>query len=249
MTPNSSHKSDCLLCGQPLVYFTDARPMVCAVCGNESASEAACAAGHFVCNNCHSSSGNELIEKVCIQSESVQPVELAIELMKSPLIAMHGPEHHFLVPAVLLTAYYNQQGSAEEKQKKIRVARSRAENVLGGFCGFYGACGAGVGTGIFISIITDSTPLAEENWGLANQMTAESLRCIGALGGPRCCKRDTFMALKTAGKFLRQKYDFKMDIPDTIECDFNQFNRECKEEGCPFFDRTKSRTTPNLIQI
>ena len=93
MTPNSSHKSDCLLCGQPLVYFTDARPMVCAVCGNESASEAACAAGHFVCNNCHSSSGNELIEKVCIQSESVQPVELAIELMKSPLIAMHGPEH------------------------------------------------------------------------------------------------------------------------------------------------------------
>jgi hypothetical protein len=205
MIPLSSHKSDCLLCGQPLVYFTDARPMACAVCGNESASEAACAAGHFVCNNCHSSSGNELIEKVCIQSESVQPVELAIELMKSPLIAMHGPEHHFLVPAAVLAAYYNQQGSAEEKQKKIRVARSRAENVLGGFCGFYGACGAGVGTGIFISIITDSTPLSKQSWGLANQMTAESLRCIGALGGAALLQARHVHGAENGGKIPASK--------------------------------------------
>ncbi len=241
----NAHKFDCLLCGQPLVYFTDARPMTCALCGEEFPSEASCTGGHFVCNNCHSASADELIEKVCSQSDSVQPVELAIELMKSPRVAMHGPEHHFLVPAVLLTAYYNIQGNPEEKRKQIRVARSRADNVLGGFCGFYGACGAGVGTGVFISLITNSTPLSEESWGQANQMTAESLRCIGALGGPRCCKRDTFMALKTAGKFLRQKYDFKMDIPDTILCDFNQFNRECKEEDCPFYDKTQTDPIQN----
>jgi len=245
-----SQKFDCLLCGQPLTYFTDPRSMTCALCGSEFSSEASCTAGHFVCNNCHSASANELIEKICAHSDSVRPAELAVELMRSPLIAMHGPEHHYLVPAVLLTAYYNIQGQGEEKRKKIRVARSRAENVLGGFCGFYGACGAGVGTGIFISLITDSTPLSEESWGQANQMTAESLRCIGALGGPRCCKRDTFMALKTAGKFLRQKYDIKMDIPDTIVCDFDQFNRECKEEACPFYNKSQtSHDQKTLIQL
>ena len=99
--------------------------------------------------------------------------------------------------------------------------------------------GAGVGTGIFISLITDSTPLSEENWGLANQMTAESLRCIGALGGPRCCKRDTFMALKTAKRFVRQKFEMTLDVPETIACEFNEFNRECLEEKCPFHLKEK----------
>jgi hypothetical protein len=34
---------------------------------------------------------------------------MALNLMKNPQIKMHGPEHHFLVPAVLLAAYYNTQ--------------------------------------------------------------------------------------------------------------------------------------------
>ena len=227
-------KSHCLLCGEPLVYLTETKLFTCALCGNEFHSEAFCKDGHFICNSCHSASANELIENICIKSDSVKPVELAIELMKAPSISMHGPEHHFLVPAVLLTAYYNQKRKAKEKVKKLKVARQRADNVLGGFCGFYGACGAGVGTGIFISLITDSTPLSTKTWGLSNQMTAESLRCIGALGGPRCCKRDTFMALKTAKKFLKQKMEFTFDIPDTITCEFTELNKECIEEDCPF---------------
>ena len=234
MPMEAMHKSNCLLCGSPLVYHAAARMHTCELCQGQFESEAACEQGHFICNACHSASANDLIERVCINSISTKPVEMAITLMNAPSIAMHGPEHHFLVPAVLLTAYYNQKGNLKEKEKKIKIARQRAENVLGGFCGFYGACGAGIGTGIFISLITDSTPTSTESWGLANQMTAESLRCIGALGGPRCCKRDTFMALKTARKFMMQKYQLTLDIPNTITCEFNEFNRECIEEACPF---------------
>jgi hypothetical protein len=178
-----------------------------------------------------------MIEKVCIHSESTKPVQLAISLMNAPTVAMHGPEHHFLVPAVLLTTYYNQKNARKEKERKIRIARQRAENVLGGFCGFYGACGAGIGTGIFISLVTDSSPLSREAWGLSNKMTGESLRCIGALGGPRCCKRDTFMSLKTARKFLKQNLETILDVPDTIICEFSDFNQECLEENCPFHSR------------
>ena len=75
---------------------------------------------------------------------------------------MHGPEHHFLIPAVLLSAFYNVSGEPGEKEKKIKQARKRAENVLGGFCGFYGDCGAAVGTGIFVSVITGATPLSQK---------------------------------------------------------------------------------------
>src|ERR1043165_1587455 len=180
---NESFKSNCLLCGASLKYLTEAQTLTCALCGKEFLSEATCEQGHYICNSCHTSSANDLIEQVCIKSSSLRPVELAVSLMNSPAISMHGPEHHFLVPAVLLTSYYNAEGNAKTKERKIKVARQRAENVLGGFCGFYGACGAGIGTGIFISLITDSTPVSIESWGLANQMTAESLRCIGALGG------------------------------------------------------------------
>jgi hypothetical protein len=154
---------------------------------------------------------------------------------------MHGPEHHFVVPAVLLTAYYNQKGHAREKEKKLKIARQRAENVLGGFCGFYGACGAGIGTGIFISLITDSSPLSTGAWGMANRMTAESLRCIGALGGPRCCKRDTYMALKTARMFMKQNFQVVLDVPATIECEFTENNHECLQQKCPFHPRHSTK--------
>ena len=194
----NTFKSNCLLCGCILVYLMEARTFSCELCGKVVSAEVRCAKGHYICDSCHSSSANNLIENVCVHSESTKPVEMAISLMNAPSIAMHGPEHHFLVPAVLLTAYCN--------QKKDK---------------------------------TDSTPLSKESWGLSNKMTAESLRCIGALGGPRCCKRDTFMALKTARKFLKQNFETTLDIPDAILCDFTILNQECIEEDCPFHPKEK----------
>ena len=65
---------------------------------------------------------------------------------------------------MLLASYYNIRNEPELKEKKIEDARKRAVNVLGGFCGFYGACGAAVGTGIFISVITEANPLSRDEW-------------------------------------------------------------------------------------
>ena len=230
------HQADCVICATPLVYHTEARAFTCSVCGESFQSEVSCQQGHFICDACHSASANELIEKVCVKSESINPVKLAIELMKSPKIKMHGPEHHYLVPAVLLTGYYNAAGDQKLKNRKLRIARQRAENVLGGFCGFYGACGAGIGTGIFISLITDSTPLSTDTWGLANQITSQSLAQIAAKGGPRCCKRDTFLALQEASAFIHEH--FSVDIPssETIYCEFSHHNRECLLAACSFYD-------------
>jgi hypothetical protein len=94
------------------------------------------------------------------------PFELAKIIMNNVKVPMHGPEHHFIIPAVLLAAYYNVKGDLSEKRRKIKEARRRSSNVLGGFCGFYGDCGAAVGTGIFMSLITESTPLSVAEWRL-----------------------------------------------------------------------------------
>jgi hypothetical protein len=81
-------------------------------------SHVECRNGHFVCDECHRLSANDLVESFCVNSNSKEPMELATVLMNSPKLQMHGPEHHFLVPAVLLTTYYNIKGDRKEKIRK-----------------------------------------------------------------------------------------------------------------------------------
>ena len=63
-----------------------------------------------------------------------------------------------MVGAALLTAYQNAGGKVDLEKSLLEVQR-RGKGVPGGACGFWGACGAGISSGIFISIITASTPL------------------------------------------------------------------------------------------
>ena len=39
---------------------------------------------------------------------------------------MHGPEHHFLIPAALITAYYNVKGDKAAKMQAIALAKQRS---------------------------------------------------------------------------------------------------------------------------
>ena len=230
------NKVNCLLCGNELGYKNEHIKVVCEFCKKEYDSNVKCIKGHYVCDKCHSLPAYELIHTFCINSESQDPMEIAVTLMKNPAIKMHGPEHHFLVPAVLVSAYYNFKNDFNEKEKKIELAQKRAKNILGGFCGYYGSCGAAIGIGIFISLITNSNPLSKESWKLSNLVTAKSLKKIAKAGGPRCCKRNTFLALESASEFLVKH--FKVDLPTNKEilCEFNSFNKECIQKKCPFYD-------------
>jgi hypothetical protein len=232
----AGHKSGCLVCGEPLVYADHEREVPCFYCGAAGHTSVACTAGHFVCDACHSGSANDLIERFCSAANSSLPLSMAITLMRDRRLKMHGPEHHFLVPAVLLAAYCNTKGTPrEEKAALIKKARSRAEEVKGGSCGFNGNCGAGVGTGIFVSLATGATPLSRGEWRLANLMTSDSLRAIAEHGGPRCCKRDVFLALRTAVAFLKEELHVALPAEEQVTCEFSPLNRECLKEECPFY--------------
>lgn len=231
------HSKDCMICGEELEYFEKYRDLECLYCHKRFESNVSCKAGHYVCDSCHSMNGNDLIEKYCKNTDKTNPMEMAIEIMKNPSINMHGPEHHFLVPAVLITSYYNIRDEKKNKIKKLAVAKMRAKDVKGGICGFYGNCGAAVGTGIFMSIITEATPLTKENWGLANLMTGTSLIEISKTGGPRCCKRNVFTAIKTAAGFADEYLETKMYDYESHRpiCGFKSNNRECLRLDCPYF--------------
>jgi hypothetical protein len=225
--------SGCLVCGADLIYSDDYRTLTCYCCKGEFQSNVTCGQGHFVCDQCHARSGTEWIETFCNNSDSVNPFRMATEIMHSEKIKMHGNEHHFLVPAVLIAAYSNKTNNAD-KAAMISIARKRAEKIPGGFCGTHGNCGAGVGTGIFVSVITKSTPLAKEEWSMSNLVTGRSLIAIAEHGGPRCCKRDVYLALNEAVLFLREKLHTELETEE-VRCGFFENNRECLERECIFY--------------
>lgn len=230
-----THQSGCLVCGAELCYAARREARVCALCGAQFEAEAACSAGHYVCDGCHRSSAVDLIFQTCLRTELADPVALATRLMRSPLCHMHGPEHHFLVAAVIVAAACNARGNPSAKEAFLIEARRRAEGVPGGICGFWGSCGAGIGVGIAVSILTRATPLSKAEWRMANSATSAALGTIAVHGGPRCCKRNTYLALRQARQLLREQLGVELTDGGVIRCEHARRNRECLAAECPFF--------------
>lgn len=145
---------------------------------------------------------------------------------------MHGPEHHVMVGAALLTAYHNAGGDIDLSDALMEMLR-RGKSVPGGACGFWGACGAGISTGMFVSIISRSTPLTDEPFALSHKMTAAALGQIGEIGGPRCCKRDSFLSILTAIDFVKEHFGVAMQKPEVV-CHYAAQNNQCIGKRCPF---------------
>ena len=137
-----------------------------------------------------------------------------------------------MVGAALLTAYKNAGGDIDLHKALIEIM-NRGKNVPGGACGFWGACGAGISSGMFISIISKSTPLAQEPFALSHKMTAKSLSAIGEIGGPRCCKRDSFLSILAAIDFVKENFGVEMERPEII-CSYSGQNNQCIGKRCPF---------------
>ena len=230
----------CLVCGKPIVYYESARKMECVMCHKEFESHASCEDGHYVCDDCHAREGLHVIMEGCRASGEKNPLVIMQELMENPYIYMHGPEHHVMVGAALLTAYkncggYDKHGGQEAFEEALKEMRARGSEYPGGACGLWGCCGAAVSTGIFMSIITKATPLTGNSWRLSNQMTSRALGAVAELGGPRCCKRDSFTAAKEAVVFVKEKLGVEMELPEKITCSFSGENQQCLRKHCPYY--------------
>lgn len=224
-------KDECLICKAPLEYIENDEEMECALCHRKENSKTRCIHGHYVCNECHTR-GLDTIIGLCLSETSRNPVEIIEKVMAQPFCHMHGPEHHVMVGSALLTAYKNAGGDVDLNTALVEMM-NRGKSVPGGACGFWGACGAGISAGMFISIICKSTPLAKEPWGLSNLMTSAALNAIGSVGGPRCCKRDSFLSILAAIDFVRVHFGIEMEKP-AIVCGHSLKNNQCIGSRCPF---------------
>lgn len=189
----------------------------------------------------------DIIESACLLAHDRgtprSAFELAQLIMDEPELPMHCPYHHYLIPAVLLTAAGISQGSDRESLKKqLLTARERAGAIPGGYCGQFGCCGAAMGAGIFYCIMTKMTPLAKKGWAAGNEITARCLSAIASVEGPRCCKRVTYLTLMEAAAAAKELLGLDLGEMPRFSCHHHSRSRDCKKDECPFFPKMEQKT-------
>jgi hypothetical protein len=234
-------KSDkCEICGKNLIYVTeheDYKELNCKFCGKLFNSNIFCEDGHYICDMCHSKGPIEIIERICEETNIKDPFELADVIMKHPNFKVYGPEHHVLTPAVILTALKNNNIKKPDGKEvsffDIKEAIRRASKIPGGWCGFYGSCGAGMGSGVAISIFTGATPSTDNPRTLAIEITSRSLNKI-ADNIEHCCKRSLRLSLIETLNFLKEKFNIDLGYK-VSKCIFSNINGKCEKEKCPIY--------------
>ncbi len=224
---------NCGVCGKTLVYGTGEVSQQCVFCGKEFNTLIYCPAGHYVCDSCHSRTSLEVLRDVLASTSSTDPAEILETVMSHPSVPMHGPEHHSMVPAVIVAAVKNTGYAVPEGA--VEKAIDRGSKVPGGWCGFYGVCGAAIGVGIAVSVITGATPLTGEVRGLANEATTFALYDM-LDGGPRCCKRASRKALQSAVEFLKLRMAINLSKAQEIICQYVGRNQECIHKDCAYYE-------------
>ena len=234
---NVNKKKNCILCGKPLIYLSEEKQLECRICHKMKTANAMCEGGHFVCDECHGGGGAAILENL-MQSDEKDPIVLLHQVFGLEDVHLHGPEHHSIVPCVLITAFHNCGGQIDF-QKCLLEAWKRGQKIPGGACGFLGVCGAASGAGIFASIVSGATPLTGQQWEIPQRLTARCLEAIAEIGGPRCCKRTSRIAIQCAADFSAKEFGIIMPV-SRPSCAYWAWNDECIRQRCPFFPQRKS---------
>jgi hypothetical protein len=225
-------KENCAVCDAELVHSATPVTMICAYCSAAQETLIYCPAKHYVCDACHHKEALEAAAMLLRNSTSRNPGELLEMLMAHTSTPMHGPEHHAFVPAVLAAGTRN--AGCVVPDGALEEALRRGSKIPGGWCGYYGVCGAGAGVGVAVSILTSATPVRGAERTLANRATSLALAAI-ADGYPRCCKRASRKAIEVAVGYLRSKLGIALEDSLAPSCHHYPRNKECPLAACPYY--------------
>ncbi|MFR9154969.1 MAG: DUF5714 domain-containing protein [Oscillospiraceae bacterium] len=67
--------------------------------------------------------GLDSIVELCLRETACDPVAIVERMMALPSCHMHGPEHHVMVGAALLTAYHNAGGDIDLSDALMEMLR------------------------------------------------------------------------------------------------------------------------------
>ena len=176
------------------------------------------------------------IISACLQMASRDPLEIFDAIARQDFVRIHGPEHHVLDGACLLTAFSNAGGQIDLTAALDRLM-AEGLRMPGAMCGLWGVCGAVTSIGAALAIIEKTGPLSvDDSWGSHMEYTSAALGGLSQIGGPRCCKRDGYTALKTAVDYVNKRYGVRLALHPVV-CTFSPQNEQCLGAKCPYSAR------------
>lgn len=226
-----------MVCGRLLAYDTKPSPAACHYCHTEAKTNVTCETGHFVCDKCHQKEGLAIIRQICLQTAKTDMLELLVEIRDHQAIPMHGPEHHAMLPGIILAVAKNSGMSVTRGD--ILTGIERGSKVPGGSCGFMGSCGAATGVGIGFAVLFKATPLTPLARQKAQSATARVLTAIAGIPAGRCCQRESYMALQEVAKLSAELLAQPLRASGTLICAQYGDNRECVGRQCPLWATRK----------
>ena len=174
----------------------------------------------------------ELIVAECMKISDTDPYIIFHIIAQKDYVNIHGPEHHILDGACILTAYHNAGGDID-LDDALHKLMSEGLRMPGAACGLWGVRGAVTSIGAALAIIDGTGPLSTEDWGSHMEYTSAALARLAKVGGPRCCKRDAFSSMELAADYIQEHYGITLDM-QPIKCDFSPQNAQCIGKRCPY---------------
>lgn len=190
---------------------------------------------------------NQWVIDACLNWESNDPAELLEQLMADERCPGFGPLHHTLVGAALLTCTWKGTKEAslamsfgdntkDELNKALGEFASRATCVPGAACAKWGVCGAAASAGMAFAVLAQNAPLKAEGWSEDQLMVSRILEEIARAGAPRCCKRDSRIAVRAAIPWFNKYFGAQLIVSDdTPKCAVASKNSVCLGKGCKYF--------------
>lgn len=237
-------EQDCMVCGTSLSYNTRAVKAACHYCGQEFRANIRCPNSHFVCDQCHQKEGLAIIRRICLTCTERDLICLLRKIRDEQAIPMHGPEHHAIIPGVILAAARN--SGLQVTNGDILTGIERGSKVPGGSCGFLGSCGAAIGVGIAFAVLFEATPLTPAARQQAQAATARILAKIAAVKASRCCQRESYIALRQVAAMSRELLGSRLPADDSLCCRQYDDNHECLRKQCLLWEGRDRQKTAQL---
>lgn len=76
------------------------------------------------------------IIEACLNERSKNPVDIFYNIAQMEFVRIHGPEHHVLDGAAILTAFYNAGGNID-LQSSLHELMKRGLQMPGAICGMW----------------------------------------------------------------------------------------------------------------
>lgn len=168
------------------------------------------------------------------ETAHARPAEVLDELLiDKEGLSVHGVWHHALVGELLLVGLRN--AGYDISDDVIDEVIDRGQQLAGGSCGFLGTCGALVSASAAYAILLGATPVATEAREKAIAFTAHLHQRLADVGGSRCCKKSSYVAIEVAREEFA-KIGFELPAEDMVgRCRFFSLNETCDGETCVYF--------------